>query len=52
MKGSICAWQRLKEPDGLSLDATTGIISGIPTLSGTHFVVIRASGQSGDAVAT
>ncbi|MBA2623988.1 MAG: putative Ig domain-containing protein, partial [Chthoniobacterales bacterium] len=39
-------------PDGLSLDATTGIISGIPTLSGTHFVVIRASGQSGDAVAT
>lgn len=39
-------------PAGLQLNATTGLISGIPTASGTFQVVVIAYGPNGDATAT
>ena len=39
-------------PHGLNLDPATGIISGIPTLSGLHAVIVRAHTSVGDAIAT
>ena len=39
-------------PHGLGIDPATGLISGIPTLSGTYRVVVRAHTRIGDAVAT
>jgi hypothetical protein len=36
-------------PPGLSINATTGLISGIPTRTGTFDATVRASGTSGQA---
>jgi hypothetical protein len=37
---------------GLTLDRVTGLISGVPTISGDHGTGVVAHGQGGDAVAT
>jgi hypothetical protein len=37
---------------GLSLDRATGVISGVPSISGAHYTEVVAHGQSGDAGAT
>ncbi|HSH40279.1 MAG TPA: putative Ig domain-containing protein [Chthoniobacterales bacterium] len=39
-------------PAGLQLDSATGLISGIPTLSGTYSITVTAHGPFGDASAT
>ena len=36
-------------PAGLQLDSTSGVITGIPTLSGTYYVTVIAHGVNGDA---
>ena len=38
-------------PPGLELNANTGLISGVPTISGTYSVTIVAHGSLGDATA-
>ena len=45
------AYEATGLPPGLELDANTGIISGVPTISGTYFVTILARGSAGEAVA-
>jgi YVTN family beta-propeller protein len=39
-------------PPGLSLNATTGAISGIPTISGTYTIHVTAHSSSGDVQVT
>lgn len=38
-------------PTGLQLDATTGLISGVPELSGTYLITVTAHTAYGDATA-
>lgn len=37
-------------PTGLSLDSSTGVISGTPTIAGTFAVIVRAANSGGDDV--
>ena len=39
-------------PDGLTINATTGLISGTPTTPGTYTVGLTASNEGGDGTAT
>src|SRR5205085_7243570 len=39
-------------PPGLQVDSTTGLITGVPTLTGTYQFTVIAHGPKGDAVGT
>ncbi len=45
------SFDALNLPPGLTCDRTTGIISGVPTISGGSYVQLVAHGASGDAQA-
>src|SRR4051812_7861641 len=45
------SFEALNLPPGLTCDATNGVISGVPTISGGSNVQLVAHGASGDAQA-
>lgn len=47
--GSPSSYAAIGLPPGLELDATTGLITGVPTISGTYSITVIARGPYGEA---
>jgi hypothetical protein len=47
--GSPTSYSAIGLPPGLELNASTGVISGVPTISGTYSVTVIARGPYGEA---
>jgi hypothetical protein len=48
---SSTSYDAIGLPPGLEVDRNTGIISGVPTISGTYSITVFARGPSGEATA-